>query len=580
MTQLTGLKSATSLTDVAHLLGYKPAALSYILYKIPARSKYTTFEIDKRYGGVRKISAPAPQLKILQRRLCDLLQNCSEEINETCALNDHLSHGFKRRRSIITNAKPHRNHRYVFNIDLQDFFGSINFGRIRGFFISDRNFALDPAVATVVAQIAVDNDALPQGSPCSPVISNLIGHILDIHLVRLASKSGCRYSRYADDLTFSTNERNFPECIARRENDSVHEWIPGKELSRIVEKSGFWINPSKTRMQYRDSRQDVTGLVVNEKINVRREYRHTVRAMVHRLITVGVFEIIYKKMRSDGSKVENRAPGALDQLHGMLGFINSIDLFNRELRAKNGRIQAKPYREELTYLRFLLYKLFYVSESPVIVCEGQTDNVYMLHAIRSLALSFPNLATKNSDGTISLKVRIFKYAGTSTGRILGLTGGASCLGHLIRIYRNNVDRFKAPGLQNPVLLLVDNDTGAKPVYNAVKQVTGVKPTGTESFVHIKLNMYLVPIPTPKHKTESAIEDLFDPKLLTTKVDGKTFHASDSGFDSSIHYGKTVFAHKIVRPNADSIDFSGFSDLLTNLSEVIDDHATKFSSSSF
>ncbi|MFX7853813.1 reverse transcriptase domain-containing protein, partial [Acinetobacter baumannii] len=92
---------------------------------------------------------------------------------------------------------------------------TINFGRVRGFFLKDKNFALHEKVATVIAQIACHDNKLPQGSPCSPVISNLIGHMMDIMLVRLASATGCSYSRYADDLTFSSNKGKFSSRVAR-----------------------------------------------------------------------------------------------------------------------------------------------------------------------------------------------------------------------------------------------------------------------------------------------------------------------------------------------------------------------------
>lgn len=149
MTQLISLKEAKSLRDVAPLLDYKLHMLSFILYKKDDASKYKQFDIPKRYGGTRKICAPFPELKLIQRRLADLLQNCIEEINIVNGRNDQVSHGFKRKRSIITNAKKHRNRKYVFNVDLTDFFGSINFGRVRGFFIKDRNFLLHQDVATV-----------------------------------------------------------------------------------------------------------------------------------------------------------------------------------------------------------------------------------------------------------------------------------------------------------------------------------------------------------------------------------------------------------------------------------------------
>ncbi|MEB8486219.1 MULTISPECIES: reverse transcriptase domain-containing protein [Acidithiobacillus] len=135
MSRLAELKASTTLSDVAHLLGYKPKAVSYILYMLPTDQKYTTFEISKRNGGQRTINAPVEKLKVLQRRLADLLQDCLDEINNAKGLKDRTAHGFKRKLSIITNARQHRHRRWVFNVDLENFFPSINFGRIRGFFI-------------------------------------------------------------------------------------------------------------------------------------------------------------------------------------------------------------------------------------------------------------------------------------------------------------------------------------------------------------------------------------------------------------------------------------------------------------
>ena len=293
MSALKKLHSAKTIADVAAILEFKTKNLAGILYGQPDSIKYKEFDIPKKSGGLRRISAPQGGLKLLQRKLADLLQDCLEEINTNIDSEakpfPQPSHGFKRGLSICTNARKHRNRRYVFNIDLTNFFGSINFGRVRGFFIKDKRFQLDPKVATILAQIACFKQGLPQGSPCSPVISNLIGNILDAHMVRLAARTGCVYTRYADDLTFSTNKRCFPQSIAIPSDTDNHAWVPGSELLRIVNHSGFSINPKKTRMQYHCSRQEVTGLVVNEKINIRSEYRHNTRAMAHRLFTKGDF---------------------------------------------------------------------------------------------------------------------------------------------------------------------------------------------------------------------------------------------------------------------------------------------------
>src|SRR4051794_1188773 len=376
MSSLSALKAATSLRDVANLLGFKPQALSYILYKQPNNEKYTIFQIPKRNGGHRTIKAPVQGLKLVQRRLCDLLQNCLDEINDSKNRADLTAHGFMRKRSIITNARRHRRRRYVFNVDLEDFFPSINFGRVRGFFQKDRRFSLTASVATLIAQIACHDNSLPQGSPCSPVVSNLIAHILDMRLVRLASFAGCVYSRYADDLTFSTNKHEFPRGIATPivEKGESQLWAPGDALRAEIERSGFRINPSKTHLMFRHSRQQVTGLIVNERVGVRAEYRHNVRAMVHSLLQTGRFEI-HGVTHKSGAPVLEKRPGALEELHGMLGFIDSIDVYNKINAAPHHAFE--PHSRVLLYRRFLMYAHLYACASPVIICEGETDNIYL-----------------------------------------------------------------------------------------------------------------------------------------------------------------------------------------------------------
>ena len=579
MSQLIKLRSAKTLRDVAALLGFKASALSFILYKKNDASKYKQFDIPKRHGGTRKICAPFPSLKLIQRRLSNLLQNCVEEINKDIGRENRIAHGFKRKRSIITNAKEHRNRKYVFNVDLTDFFGSINFGRVRGFFIKDINFSLDADVATVLAQIACYENSLPQGSPCSPVISNLIGHVLDIHLVRLASHNGCTYSRYADDLTFSTNKPEFPASIAKFTAGDEHNWKPGNELARLVKKSGFEMNPLKTRMQYRDSRQEVTGLVVNRKVNVRSEYRHTVRAMVHHLFTKGSFDFVHRVTDGNGTVTLNKIKGSTTQLHGMLGFIDGVDLYNKTLnpKVKDQRDKSSLTSKESIYRSFLLFKEFYTASTPVIICEGKTDNVYILHAIRSLATTYPQLATISNDDTIKLIVRIYKYNDTSTGRILGINGGTPDLSNFMHLYNREIKKFKAPGAQQPIILLVDNDAGAKEkgkIFNTVHNITKKIVSGTEPFIHVTSNLYVVATPLKSGKTQSMIEDFFDDIIKSTIVGGKAFGPNNK-FDTDTHYGKHVFAQKVVRVHAGQINFSEFSAILSNIVSVIAAHAKKY-----
>ena len=572
MSQLANLKSATSLTDLAKLLHAKPAGLAYILYKQPSASKYAVFEIPKRSGGKRVIKAPDRRLKLVQQKLSILLQDCLDEIITAKKSQDRIAHGFRRRHSILTNATQHRNRRYLFNVDLEDFFPSINFGRVRGFFIHDRNFALTESVATIIAQIACYDNELPQGSPCSPVISNLIAHVLDMHLVRLASSVGCTYSRYADDLTFSTNKKIFPQQLAEPCPQNPHQWSPGKELQEIVAHAGFRINPAKTRMQYREARQEVTGLVVNEKVNVRHEYRHSVRAMVHSLLKTGKFEI-YAPVEKSGFVTLEKREGKLNELHGRLGFIDGIDLYNWRNRSQlkeSGRLSSK----ELMYRRFLIYRDFYATERPIILCEGATDNVYLTHAIRNLAADFPALAEIAQDGTIRLKVRLYKYVHSSTARVLGLNdGGSGVLSSFISTYKRETDKFGAPGCKQPVIILYDKDSGAKTVEKTIQQASRLKAIPTGPFVHIFRNLYAVPTPLIGGATESKIEDFFDAATQAITVNGKSF-SPENGFDSVVHYGKKVFAYDVIRPHADAIDFSGFRPLLTNLAAAIVAHAAE------
>ena len=560
MSQLVKLKAATTLRNIARLLQIHPSRLSYILFKTPPEKRYETFEVPKRNGQKRVINSPVGALKFVQRQLSTLLQDCVEEVNLSTGRKDRVSHGFKRDKSIVTNAREHRNRLYVFNIDLADFFPSINFGRIRGFFISDKNFALDPRAAMVIARIACHENKLPQGSPCSPVISNLIAHVLDMHLVQLASRAGCTYSRYADDLTFSTNEKVFPVDIAQRTGPDSHGWVPSAKLREIVKHCGFQINPQKTNMQYRDSRQVVTGLVVNRKVNVRSEYRRNVRAMVHCLLNTGSFVTFDKK------------EGTLDQLHGMLGFIDGIDLCNKQCLAeeKEGNLSKK----EQIYQRFLIYKNFFAAEAPVILCEGETDNVYLTHAIRRLVAGYSDLAAINDKGNVQIKVRLYKYRDSSTARILGLRyGGSSPLNNFIATYKKETAKFKVPGQKHAVVILYDNDSGAKKIRNGIKQAGGVTVTGNEPFVHVIGNLYAVPTPLLNGAHESKIENFFDAAVKATTVDGKAF-SDENDFDTTKHYGKKVFAHKVVRPNADSVNFDGFRPLLNNLVLAINAHVAK------
>lgn len=542
MSFLTSLKSAKSLHDVAYLLGYQPKSLSYVIYKMPV--KYTTFTIPKKSGGVRNISAPCPELKLLQRRLSDGLQNCWDAINTEKKITKPISHGFRRSASILTNASVHRGRRFVFNVDIKDFFDSINFGRVYGFFVKNRDFALAESVAKILAAISCHDGKLPQGSPCSPVISNLIGQILDIRLAQLAHRYGCSYSRYADDLTFSTNEQIFPSAIALPSID--HSWAAGAALSKIIEKCGFQLNPKKTRMQYCDSRQEVTGLVVNRRINTRPEYRRLARAMTHQLLTTGKFHITEMKADALGALVPTKVDGSIHHLQGMFGFTDWIDLSYKKAR---GTLDGEPSSIDKVYKRFLMHRDFWASSLPTILCEGKTDSVYLRGAIRRLATTHPNLVSTNAAGKAEYKVRFFNYSYTSQ-RILDLSGGAPAVKAFIIDYIRSVKKTPAPKNQKPLIVLLDNDSGGQVFYSLIKEFSGktTPVNGMDDFYHLAANVYVVFTPIAKPGDTSSIEDFFEPALLKTKIDKKSFNPDEKKFDENKEYGKVIFATKVVQPN--------------------------------
>lgn len=577
MSHLKALKTAATLSDVAILLGVLPSMLSYQLYKRPKATVYTKFSIPKRFGGTREISAPNKDLKLLQHRLALILTECYGEIRASRGHHENISrpgiaHAFKRDHSILTNGRPHVARRRVFNIDLQDFFGTINFGRVRGYFISNKHFSLNPKVATVIAQIACTENRLPQGSPCSPVISNLIAHSLDISLVALAKSTNCTYTRYADDLTFSSNEPQFPLKVAFRSHPAAHAWQPGHELTRLIKRAGFSINDSKTRMQYRDSRQEVTGVTVNRKLNTPAPYRNAVRAMADSLFRTGTFYFSASTVDDKGSISKIELPGTPDQLIGMLGHIDWIDRFNRNKIQQPGNVQPTSNSRVQLFRRTLYFKHFYAPSMPLMICEGKTDNTYLRCAIKGRAHKYPTLASAGPHPKPS--IRLFSYSNRRINDVMEITGGVGGLCKFIKHYHEDTKtKFTAPQPKFPVVMLIDNDSGAESVLGAISGITGKpKASRREEFIHVTKNLYVVLTPPGEDDSHTMIEDFFTPATLAEKLDGKSFDPRKDA-DTAVNYSKSVFARNVVAKNSSSIDFSGFDGILDRVAAVLAEHAT-------
>ncbi|MGL1931533.1 MAG: reverse transcriptase domain-containing protein [Desulfotalea sp.] len=265
------LKECFDVRGLAYLLGCSYKTLSSHIY--PSVSKrYRIFEIPKKSGGSRLIESPDSYLNNIQKKLSlEFIKHYRPRIS---------AHGFIKNRSILTNALSHCEKRYVFNIDLKNFFGSIHFTRVRNL-LSSYPLSLPISVATVVAHICCKDGRLPQGSPASPIISNMICYKLDRQLQALAKRCSCHYTRYVDDITFSftCNKEHLPRGIVLF--DEHGDVTVGEFLKEFIKENGFKINKDKVRIKKYSQSQEVTGLVVNKKVNVRREFIRKTKSMIY-----------------------------------------------------------------------------------------------------------------------------------------------------------------------------------------------------------------------------------------------------------------------------------------------------------
>jgi RNA-directed DNA polymerase len=348
--------------DVSRYFGVSLGKLTYALYKAPDQQRYKPFEIPKRTGGMRQIYSPNGLIRDLQTKLAPVLHDAY--------LAHPAAHGFIKERSILSNAKIHVGQRYVLNVDLEDFFPSVNFGRVRGLFMA-APFKLGPAAASVFAQLCTFRNGLPQGAPTSPPLSNFASAQLDRGLARLAKESGARYSRYADDITFSTNQANFPAAlaaIAQGEGVRVSE-----ALERAIIASGFAVNHRKVRLQRRDQRQSVTGLSVNTKPNVQRKRIRRIRAMLHAWEKHGLENAArehYQKHRGWLHLPNNFDRAYRNVLYGQLAFVKMVrgqeDPVFLNLCAKVLKLDPNPSR-------FIRQMVFGADDYDVFISHANED---------------------------------------------------------------------------------------------------------------------------------------------------------------------------------------------------------------
>lgn len=291
----------------------KAKQLFHFSYVVQGSRKFKTFQIRKKSGGLREINAPTYQLSVLLYLLNILLKSIYTPSSSVM--------GFTEGKSVVDNAKMHVGHHYVFNIDLKDFFPSIPQGRVwKRLQLPPFNFSRE--IAGVVAGMCCHEDkvrgknVLPQGAPTSPLLTNAVCDKLDRCMRGVARRFGLHYSRYADDMTFSSMHNVYQEGSEFR-----------TEIKRIIEEQGFTMNDKKTRLLRDGRRQEVTGLTVNALVNVSRKYVSDLRWLLHVWETEGyakAYSLFYPRYKKEKGYIKKGEPVMENVIGGKLDYLKMV----------------------------------------------------------------------------------------------------------------------------------------------------------------------------------------------------------------------------------------------------------------
>lgn len=313
--------------DVSKFHPFSMRHLNYYCNPNHVFHRYRQFKIKKKSGGYRTITAPRSQsFMIMLQAVNDILKAMYTPSN--------YAMGFTEGRSIVSNAIVHKGQNYIFNIDLKDFFPSIEQWRVWKR-LQQKPFEFPKEIANVLAGLCSmrqtrtsiddtkihENDklyqyVLPQGAPTSPIITNMICDTLDRRLAGLAKRFGLQYTRYADDITFSSMHYVFEPNGEFR-----------KELCRIITEQGFIINEDKTRLQRLGARQEVTGIIVSHKLNVTQKYVRDIRNILYIWDRYGYSVALSKflpKYKAEKGHVKKGNPDLTNVIDGKLMYLKMV----------------------------------------------------------------------------------------------------------------------------------------------------------------------------------------------------------------------------------------------------------------
>ena len=360
------------MVEMGYADNFHPFTMRHINYYCNPNNlfhRYKQFKIKKKTGGFRKITAPNNKSFML------ILRYLNEIFKAIYTPSDYAM-GFTDGKSVVDNAKIHKAQNYIFNIDLKDFFPSIEQPRVwKRLQIEPFNFPTP--IANILAGLCSmketrtlddgtkkDFYVLPQGAPTSPIITNMICDKLDRRLAGLAKRFNVNYTRYADDITFSSMHNVY-------QNNG--EFI--KELHRIITDQGFTINDKKTRLQKLGARQEVTGIIISKKLNVTQKYVRDIRNILYMWDRYG-YSVAYckffPKYKEEKGHIKKGIPDLVNVIDGKLMYLKMV-------KGENDSVYKRLY-DKFTILRENISKtnnqyVTYIETTPVLEFEKKNNTI-------------------------------------------------------------------------------------------------------------------------------------------------------------------------------------------------------------
>lgn len=235
---------------------------------------YQPISLKKKNGRIRQLHAPNDRLKKVQSKIL-------HEILSKLPVSEYAT-AYIKGGTLVHNASPHVGKRYLLKLDITDFFGSIDFDQVYSAAFHTRYFPKQ--IAVILTTLCCRKEVLPQGAPTSPALSNIVMRNFDDNIGRWCKKHDVSYTRYCDDMTFSSDKPLF---------------VVYQRVKTMLEEMGFELNEKKTHFVTHANRQSVTGITVNEKISVQRDYKRALRQEVYYVLKFGLADSIVRGNRKE-----------------------------------------------------------------------------------------------------------------------------------------------------------------------------------------------------------------------------------------------------------------------------------------